>query len=85
GVVTINDPSKLKREADTTFSLPADGQETIVTEPTLAIGNLESSNVNMTEAMTLMIDSLRTFETYHKVLKSYSDLSQKQDELGSLA
>jgi len=85
GVVTINDPSKLKREADTTFSLPADGQETLVTEPTLAIGNLETSNVNMTEAMTLMIDSLRTFETYHKVLKSYSDLSQKQDELGSLA
>ncbi|MBU0665464.1 MAG: flagellar basal-body rod protein FlgF [Proteobacteria bacterium] len=85
GVVTINDPSKLKREADTTFSLPADGQETIVTEPTLAIGNLETSNVNMTEEMTLMIDSLRTFETYHKVLKSYSELSQKQDELGSLA
>jgi flagellar basal-body rod protein FlgF/flagellar basal-body rod protein FlgG len=45
---------------------------------------VETSNVNMTEEMTLMIDSLRTFETYHKVLKSYSDLSQKQDELGSL-
>ncbi len=85
GVVTINDPSKLKREADTTFSLQPDGQETVVTQPTLAIGSLENSNVNMTEAMTLMIDSLRTFETYHKVLKSYSDLSQKQDELGSLA
>jgi flagellar basal-body rod protein FlgF/flagellar basal-body rod protein FlgG len=85
GVVTINDTSKLKREADTTFSLQPDGQETVVTQPTLAIGSLETSNVNMSEEMTLMIDSLRTFETYHKVLKSYSDLSQKQDELGSLA
>ena len=84
GVVTINDTSKLKREADTTFSLQADGQETVTTEPTLVIGNLETSNVNMTEEMTMMIDSLRTFETYHKVLKSYSDLGQKQDELGSL-
>ena len=85
GVVTINDTSKLKREADTTFSLQADGQETVATEPTLVIGKLETSNVNMTEEMTMMIDSLRTFETYHKVLKSYSDLGQKQDELGSLA
>lgn len=85
GVVTIDDTSKLKREADTTFSLQADGQETPLAEPTLAVGSLETSNVNMTEEMTLMISSLRTFETYHKVLKSYSDLGQKQDELGSLA
>jgi len=85
GVVTIDDTSKLKREADTTFSLQAGGQESALAEPTLTIGSLESSNVNMTEEMTLMINSLRTFETYHKVLKSYSDLGQKQDELGSLA
>jgi flagellar basal-body rod protein FlgF len=85
GIVTIDDPSKLKREADTTFSLETGGLATALTEPTLAVGNLETSNVNMPEEMTLMIDSLRTFETYHKVLKSYSDLGQKQDELGSLA
>jgi len=85
GVVTIEDTSKLKREADTTFSLEAGSQATALTEPALAVGNLETSNVNMPEEMTMMIDSLRTFETYHKVLKSYSDLSQKQDELGSLA
>jgi flagellar basal-body rod protein FlgF/flagellar basal-body rod protein FlgG len=85
GVVTIEDTSKLKREADTTFSLEAGNQATALTEPALAVGNLETSNVNMPEEMTMMIDSLRTFETYHKVLKSYSDLSQKQDELGSLA
>jgi flagellar basal-body rod protein FlgF/flagellar basal-body rod protein FlgG len=84
GIVTVDDTSKLKRETDTTFSLADDGQETLVPEPTLVVGSIETSNVNMTEEMTLMIDSLRTFETYHKVLKSYSDLSQKQDELGSL-
>jgi len=85
GVVTVDDTSKLKREADTTFSLEGGGLATALAEPTLAVGNLETSNVNMPEEMTMMIDSLRTFETYHKVLKSYSDLSQKQDELGSLA
>ncbi len=85
GVVTVNDTSKLKREADTTFSLQEGGQETATVEPMLTIGSLETSNVNMTEQMTLMISSLRTFETYHKVLKSYSELGQKQDELGSLA
>jgi flagellar basal-body rod protein FlgF/flagellar basal-body rod protein FlgG len=85
GVVTIDDTSKLKREADTTFSLQEGGQETALAEPALAIGSLETSNVNMTEEMTLMINSLRTFETYHKVLKSYSTLGEKQDELGSLA
>jgi len=85
GVVTIDDTKKLKRESDTTFSLQPDGQETTMPEPALVAGNLETSNVNMTEQMTLMINGLRTFETYHKVLKTYSDLSQKQDELGSLA
>lgn len=84
GVVTIDDKSLLKRETDTTFSLAPDAQETPMEEPALVIGSVETSNVNMSEEMTMMINSLRTFETYHKVLKSYSDLSQKQDELGSL-
>lgn len=85
GVVTIDDTKKLKRETDTTFSLQEGAQETVNPEPVLAIGHLETSNVNATEQMTLMISSARTFDTYHKVLKSYSQLSEKQDELGSLA
>jgi hypothetical protein len=31
-----------------------------------------------------MIDSYRTFETYQKVLKSYSVLGELQEDLGTL-
>lgn len=85
GVVTVDDTKNLKRESDTTFSLGEGAQEAVSPEPVLAVGFLETSNVNTAEQVTLMIDSLRTFETYHKVLKSYSQLSEKQDELGSLS
>ena len=84
GVYTVNDNNLLKRESDTLFSLKEGGQQVPVEEPTLAVGSLEVSNVNMTEEMTLMIDTLRTFETYQKVLKSYGALGKKQDELGTL-
>ena len=84
GIVTINDTSKLKRESDTLFSLEEGGQEAVVDEPNLAIGNLEMANINMTEEMALMIESLRTFESYQKVIKAYSQLGQKQDELGTI-
>ena len=84
GVVTIADTSKLKRESDTLFSLEEGAGETVIDEPRLAIGNLELANINMTEEMALMIESMRTFESYQKVMKAYSQLSQKQDELGSL-
>lgn len=83
-VYTINDNSLLKRESDTLFSLEQGGQETIISEPTLAIGSLESSNVNMTQEMALMIESSRTFESYQKVIKTYAQLGQKQDELGTI-
>ena len=84
GVVTIDDTSKLKRESDTLFSLEEGVQETVIEEPRLAIGNLELANINMTEEMALMIESMRTFESYQKVMKAYSQLGQKLDELGSL-
>ncbi len=38
----------------------------------------------MTEEMALMIESMRTFESYQKVIKAYSTLGQKQDELGTI-
>ncbi len=85
GVFTINDPKLLQRQLDTTFSLEDGGVEQLVEEPRLAVANLEMSNINMAEEMTHMINSMRTFETYHKVLKSYSTIGQRQDELGTIA
>jgi flagellar basal-body rod protein FlgF len=83
-VYTMNDNRFLKRESDTLFSLKDGGQEILTEEPRLNIGSLEMSNVNMTEEMALMIDSMRTFESYQKVIKTYSKLGQKQDELGTI-
>ena len=83
-VYTINSNFFLKRESDTLFSLQEGGQEILTEEPELAMGSLETSNVNMIEEMALMIESTRTFESYQKVIKAYSQLGEKQDELGTI-
>ena len=46
--------------------------------------NLETSNVNMMEEMTAMIDNHRAFEANTKLLENYPRISDKQDELGSI-
>lgn len=84
GLFTIADQTKLKREADTTFSLEDATQEIPDEDSRIIQGSLELSNVNMTAEMTKMIDSYRTFETYHNVLKSYSTIGEQQTELGTL-
>lgn len=83
-VYTMNENNSLKRESDTLFSLETGGQEVLSETPLLNVGSLEVSNVNMTEEMALMIESTRTFESYQKVIKAYSTLGQKQDELGTV-
>lgn len=84
GIYEITDTKSLKRESDTLFSLKEGGQEQLIEEPQLAVSSLEVSNVNMTEEMALMIESNRTFESYQRVLKAYSKLGEKQDELGTI-
>ncbi len=83
-IVDINDRSFLKRAENTAFSLAVGGTETAIETPRVVQGYLELSNVNMSAEMTRMINSMRTFETYHKVLESYSTLGQQQDELGTI-
>ena len=83
-IVDIEDRTKLAREADTTFSLEEGGLETPSEDSRVIQGSLELSNVNMAEGMAQMIDNYRTFETYHKVLKSYQTISEQQEELGTL-
>ena len=83
-IVNIEDKLKLKRESDTTFSLEKGGLETPSEDSRVIQGGLELSNVNMAEGMAKLIDNYRTFETYHKVLKSYQTISEQQEELGTL-
>ncbi|MFV0436170.1 MAG: flagellar basal-body rod protein FlgF [Desulfopila sp.] len=84
GIVEVSDRTLLKRADNTSFSLEPGGVETPLENPSISQGFLELSNVNMTDEMTRMITSMRTFETYHKVLESYSTINQQQDELGTL-
>lgn len=83
-IMDIDDKKKLKREGDTAFSLEEGGNETQSETSRVIQGSLELSNINMAAELTQMIDNYRAFENYHKVLKSYSSISEQQDELGSL-
>jgi len=84
-VVDINDTTRLKHHSNTNFSLDQGGAEIPLVEPYVVPGSIELSNVNMVDEMTRMINGHRLYETYHKVLKGYSSISEKQDELGTLA
>lgn len=83
-VVTVADKEKLQREADTSFSLKEGAGELPSDNYRVIQGALEMANVNMTSELAQMIDSYRTFETYQKVLKSYSVLGELQEDLGTL-
>lgn len=83
-VVTVADKSQLRREADTAFALAEGATETPAEEVRVIQGNLELSNVNMSAELAQMIDNYRAFESYHKVLKSYSTLGEVQEDLGTL-
>jgi flagellar basal-body rod protein FlgF len=85
GIVNVDDPLKLTKEQDTTFSLKDGAQEVPIGRPEVIQGSLEVSNVNMTAEMADMINNQRTFETYNKLLKSYATIAERQDDLGTLA
>jgi len=83
-VYTVADEQQLTPQGYSLFKL----DEGAVSEPTsdaqVVQGSLETSNVNMVEEISAMIDTQRKYETYIKALESYSTLSEKQNELGSI-
>lgn len=85
GIVTVDDPAKLQKETDTSFSLEAGGQEVPLDQPEVVQGSLEVSNVNMVSEMSEMINNERLFDTYNKMLKSYAAIEAKQDDLGTVS
>ncbi len=85
GLFTVPEADKLVKTGDQLYRLegrvpdqPAEGSR-------LVQGSLEFSNVNMIEEMVAMIATQRAFEAHHKAIESYSKLSAKYDELGSLS
>jgi len=52
----------------------------------IAQGNLESSNVNAIRTMTEIIETLRVFETYQRVIRSVDEATAKTvNEVGAPA
>jgi len=82
-VFAVEDQEQLVKVGHALYKLAKGGDQPLP-EFRLLQGNLEASNVNMMEEMTAMIASQRTFEAHTKMIESYSRLSEKQDELGSI-
>lgn len=74
----------LEKRGGGMFRLPPDQKTSPVEEPKLIRGNLEGSNVNLMQEMALMMNSLRSFEAYQKILKTYKEIGSKANEIGSL-
>lgn len=84
-IVQPDDPGLLRKSADTRFSLPEDAVLVEMENPVVKQGFLESSNVNSIRAMTDMIEVLRGYETYHKIIHVLNEANQKSiNEVGKL-
>ncbi len=76
-LITFPDPSSLRREGGGLFSLEGRQQEQEVEAPVILQGHLEMSNVNQIEEMVNLIDALRTYEAYSKVIQYQDELKGK--------
>ncbi len=86
-IVDFSQPYELKRQGETLFAptndssiteMPADGA-------TISQGFVEGSNVEAIREMTEMIETLRVFEAYQKVIRSVDDATAKTvNEVGKL-
>ncbi len=83
-IFTIDDTTKLQKAGNQLFKLDSSGNETEQEEARIIQGSLELSNTNIMAEMALMIDNGHKFDMLHKVIKSYSTLSEKQNELGTV-
>ena len=84
-VFTVSDRAGLEKVGDTLFTLEKGATSQPTASAVIIQGNLEGSNINMVEEMTMMINTQRRFEACLKVEKNYSTLSERQNELGTVA
>jgi flagellar basal-body rod protein FlgF len=86
-VVDFNDPSGLKKAGNSLFKDDGAGAGMVSAEGyRIAHGTLESSNVDAIRTMTEIIETLRVFETYQKVIRSADEATAKTvNEVGTPA
>ncbi len=81
---TVADLRELRKEGDGSFTVPPDMTFLPVDQPRILQKRLETSNVQPLQEMAHMIENLRAFEAYQKVLKTYGNLASRADDLGSV-
>lgn len=77
-VVDFDDPSQLRKTGSTLFK--ADNPSAGIKDAQayrISQGSLESSNVDAIRTMTEIIESMRVFETYQKVIRAADDATAK--------
>lgn len=83
-IFEVEDLKLLRKRGGGMFMMPDGYRDKVMERPQITRGSLETSNVNLMQEMALMMDSLRAFEAYQKVMKSYSKIGDKGNEIGSL-
>lgn len=77
-VVRFENPGTLKKEGNGLYSLSDPNEQALPHEnPGVLQGFVEHSNVNAVEEMTKMIQTLRTFEAYQRIIQSIDDADQQ--------
>ncbi len=84
-IFTVSDQAGLEKVGNSLFTLKKGTTSQPTDSAAIIQGNLEGSNVNMVEEMTMMINTQRRFDACLKVEKNYSNLSERQNELGTVA
>jgi len=86
-VVDFTDRSGLKKTGNSLFKDEGARSGMVTAEGyRIAQGNLESSNVNAIRTMTEIIETLRVFETYQRVIRSVDEATAKTvNEVGAPA
>ena len=77
-VVDFDDPSQLRKTGNTLFK--ADNPSAGIKDAQayrISQGSLESSNVDAIRTMTEIIESMRVFESYQKVIRAADDATAK--------
>jgi flagellar basal-body rod protein FlgG len=85
-IVTITDPSRLTRAGDTLFKPPATGAGEVTADNfKVSQGFVELSNVEVVKMMTEMIEVLRGYESYQKVIQAADESNSRAiNEVGKL-
>jgi flagellar basal-body rod protein FlgG len=85
-IVSFEQPENLQKEGDSYYVYVGDAnEEPQPTETSVQQGYLEESNVMVTEEMIRMVEALRNFESYVKVLQTFDEVNAEViNEVGKL-